>query len=265
MKRFGVIGHPVAHSRSPALHGAFGQATGIELHYERIEVAPAALAGRLAALHAAGYEGLNVTLPHKSAVLPLCVECSARARRAGAVNTLSREAAGWRGDNTDGAGLIADLRRLGVALGGRRLLILGAGGAVRGILEPLLAAQPAHLVVANRNPWKPEAIAADFAALGPVIPRTYLALKGDVFDVVIHATSAGHGGEMPRLPGGLFAEGAVAYDLSYGAAHEPFARWARAEGAAAVHDGYGMLVEQAAESFRLWTGKVPPTGPLHRD
>lgn len=264
MMRLAVIGQPVAHSRSPELHTAFGQATGVALHYERLEVAPEALSERLAALHAQGYSGLNVTLPHKTAVLPLCVEVAERARQAGAVNTLIREPEGWRGDNSDGAGLLADLRRLGIALAAQRVLILGAGGAVRGILAPLLAERPAQLVVANRNPWKPEALAADFAPLGRVIPRTHLALKGDTYDLVINATSAGHQGEAPRLPPELFAPGAVAYDLSYGAAHEPFARWARAQGATAVHDGYGMLVEQAAESFRLWTGQAPPTSALHR-
>lgn len=260
--RYAVIGQPVAHSRSPAIHSQFAAQFGESLSYEAIEVAPAALASRLDALRAAGYRGLNVTLPHKQAVAALCTAVSERARLAAAVNTLVAEEGGWRGDNTDGEGLARDLDRLGVSVGGRRVLVLGAGGAARGILGPLLALKPAELAVSNRTPWKPEALAETFRALGTIRPRTYLALKGDRFDLIVNATSAGHEGAVPRLPEGLFADAGIAYDLSYGAAHAPFRSWALTHGAAAVHDGLGMLLEQAACAYALWRGKTPDVVPV---
>lgn len=263
MSRFGVIGQPVAHSASPRIHAAFGEQLGIALDYERIEVDPDALSERLSELHAQGFTGLNVTLPHKQAVSELCARRSARARLAEAVNTLSRIDAGWAGDNTDGEGLLRDLREnLGVTLAGERVLVLGAGGAARGILPSLLESGPAELVLSNRSPWKPEAIAEALAAHGPVRPATHMALKGDRFGLVINAMSVGHRGSFPRLPEGLLAPGAVAYDLSYGAAHAPFAHWAHGAGAASVHDGLGMLVEQAAASFAIWHGRRPETAPV---
>lgn len=263
MKRLAVLGHPVAHSRSPEIHRLFADATGIALDYQAIDIAPDALADHLSRSFSDAWTGFNVTLPHKVAVAEHCVERSLRAEQAGAVNTLLRGPNGWIGDNTDGEGLMADLRRLGVSLVDRRVLIIGAGGAARGILGPLLACRPAALVLSNRNPWKPEALAEAFAPVGRVTPRTHLALKGDQFDVVINATSAGHAGEMPRLPPGLLAASGVAYDLSYGAAHKPFAAWARAAGATSIHDGFGMLVEQAAASFACWHGVQPPTATAH--
>lgn len=262
MDKYAVLGQPVAHSISPRIHAAFAQALGAQLSYEKLEVAPAELAATLARLHEEGYAGLNLTVPLKSAAVALCKTLSERARVAGAVNTLIRDPDGWRGDNTDGAGLIRDLRaNLGVALEGRRVLILGAGGAARGILAPLLQQKPAFLALAGRTPWKPEEVAAAFKTIGPVAPRTFLALKGDRFDLIINATSAGHQGEAPRLPPGVIAAGTMAYDLSYGKAAEPFLALARAQGAVA-HDGLGMLVEQAAESFLLWRGLRPETAPV---
>lgn len=261
--RYAVIGQPIAHSLSPRIHGLFAQAAGLKLCYEAIEISPERLAVMLPRLHAEHYLGLNVTLPHKTAVAPLCEAHSARAERAGAVNTLIRTTTGWRGDNTDGAGFVRDLARLGCELGGRRVLILGAGGAARGLLGPVLDAGVAELVVSNRTPWKPEELAKLFQSVGPIRPSTHLALKGDRFDVVVNATSAGHAGALPRLPPGILASGARAYDLSYGAAARPFLEWARAQGAAAVSDGLGMLIEQAAESFFLWRGVPPDTAPVH--
>ena len=263
MSRFAVIGQPIAHSASPRIHTAFGEQLGIALDYERLEVEPEALSERLTELHAAGYAGLNVTLPHKQAVATECARVSERARLAEAVNTLSRIDAGWTGDNTDGEGLLRDLQdNLGVAVAGKRVLVLGAGGAARGILPPLLETGPAELVLSNRSPWKPETIAEALAAHGPIRPATHMALKGDHFEIVINAMSVGHQGAFPRMPDGLLAQGAAAYDLSYGAAHTPFAEWARAAGAVAVHDGLGMLVEQAAASFALWHGQRPETAPI---
>jgi len=257
MKRYGVIGQPVAHSLSPTIHKAFAEAAAITLDYQALAIDAADLAARLAALHGEGWAGFNVTLPHKQAVMALCQDLSDAARRAGAVNTLTPTPGGWHGDNTDGTGLVQDLARLGVTLAGRRVLVLGAGGAARGIIAPLLATRPASLTISNRNPWKPEALSEAFADLGTLTPRTHWALKGDAYDVIINATSAGHSGAMPPMPEGLFADGAVAYDLSYGKAHLPFAEWSTAQGARTVHDGLGMLVAQAAESFRLWHGVTP--------
>lgn len=256
---FAVIGQPIAHSRSPRIHSEFARECGIALRYEAIEVGADELAERLSALHKQGYRGLNVTLPHKAAVAALCESVSERAQRAGAVNCLIRTESGWRGDNTDGEGLLRDLRRLHFDVHERRVLVLGAGGAARGIIEPLLSAGPSRLVVSNRNPWKPEALAEQFKAMGTIEPRTHIALKGDRFDLVINATSAGHSGSLPRFPVGLFAENAAFYDLSYGAAAKPFAQWALADGAQRVADGFGMLVEQAAISFALWLGREPET------
>lgn len=257
--RYAVIGHPIAHSKSPLIHAQFARETGQDLAYDAVDVEPEMLPFALRQLHDEGYRGLNVTLPHKTEVAQLCVGISERAQQAGAVNTLLRVDGGWQGDNTDGDGFRRDLTRLGIDVTGRRVLIVGAGGAVRGILGPLLAARPALLVVSNRNPWKPEALAEQFKEIGSVVPRTHLALKGDRYDLIVNATSAGHSGAMPRLPGQLLADGGACYDLSYGAAFAPFRDWATAQKAALVADGLGMLVEQAASAFEIWRGVRPPT------
>jgi shikimate dehydrogenase len=263
MDRYAVIGYPVAHSKSPFIHAAFARQTGQKLGYDAVEIAPELLADTLRQLHAEPYLGLNATLPHKLAVAALCESVSERAQRAGAVNTLVRTASGWTGDNTDGAGFVHDLQvNLGVAIAGRRVLLLGAGGAARGLIAPILAEKPVQLAVSNRNPWKPEELAEQFKALGPIVPRTHLSLKGDRYDLVINATSAGHANTMPRLPGQLVAGGGVCYDLSYGAAAEPFCAWAREQGAALHADGLGMLVEQAAAAFEIWRGVRPETAPV---
>ena len=262
LDRYAVLGQPIAHSKSPFIHAAFARATQQKLSYEALEVAPAALAETLKQLHAEPYLGLNVTLPHKTAVAALCESVSERAERAGAVNTLTRTDTGWAGDNTDGAGFVADLDRLGIALEGRRVLLLGAGGAARGLIAPILARRPKELALSNRNPWKPEELAERFKPLGNIVPRTHLSLKGDEYDLIINATSAGHTGAMPRLPGQLLAKGGAAYDLSYGSAHAPFAAWARSQGAVVIADGLGMLVAQAAEAFALWRGIKPELAPV---
>jgi shikimate dehydrogenase len=262
MDRYAVIGQPISHSKSPVIHALFAKQTNQSLSYESIEVAPAALAEQLKIFHAEGLRGCNVTLPHKQAVAKLCETVSERAQLAGAVNTLVRTDTGWAGDNTDGEGFVNDLARLGIVVRGRRVLVLGAGGATRGILGPLLGARPSQLVVSNRNPWKPEELAEAFKAHGTIVPRTHLALKGDRYDVIVNATSAGHAGGLPMLPGRLLAEGGDCYDLSYGAANQPFCRWARSQQAARSADGLGMLVEQAASSFERWRGVRPATAPV---
>lgn len=274
MDRYAVIGHPIAHSKSPLIHALFARQTAQDLSYDAVDVEPDVLPSALKALHEQGYRGLNVTLPHKVAVAALCEEVSERAKIAGAVNTLVCTETGWRGDNTDGEGLIRDLLdNLHLAIASKRVLVLGAGGAARGILKPLLDQQPAELVLSNRNPWKPEELAEKFKAYGRIRPATHIALKGDLFDLIINATSAGHGGADLRLPAELLADGGACYDLSYGKAFEPFAAWACTQGAARVSDGLGMLVGQAAESFSIWRGVRPEfksvitrlRAPDHRD
>lgn len=262
MDRYAVIGHPVAHSKSPRMHAQFARQTGQALSYDAVEVEPDVLPAALQALHEQNYRGLNVTLPHKLAVMALCEAICARAQIAGAVNTLVRTDAGWRGDNTDGEGFIRDLHRLGFGVAGRRVLVLGAGGAVRGILEPLLRERPAVLAVSNRTPWKPEALAEQFKDIGPITPRTHLSLKGDRYDLIVNGTSAGHGGATIALPGQLLAEGGDCYDLSYGQAFAPFRAWAASQGAARIADGLGMLVEQGAAAFEIWRGVRPQTAAV---
>lgn len=262
LDRYAVIGQPIAHSKSPFIHVAFARATAQKLSYEAIEVAPDTLAAQLAALHTEGYRGLNVTLPLKAAVAALCESVGESGQLAGAVNTLSRSDTGWVGTNTDGLGFLADLDRLGIAITGKTVLLLGAGGAARGLIAPILSRQPTELAVSNRNPWKPEELAERFKPLGNIVPRTHLSLKGDNYDLIINATSAGHTGALPRLPGPLLARGGACYDLSYGAAHAPFAAWAKSQGAAVCADGLGMLVAQAAQAFALWRGVTPDMAPV---
>ena len=264
-ERYAVIGQPIAHSQSPRIHRLFAAQTGADLCYEAIEVAPGALADTLKHLHAGGYRGLNVTLPHKAAVAALCESVSDRAKIAGAVNTLVRTPTGWSGDNTDGEGLLRDLRRLGFEVAGKRVLLLGAGGAARGILKPLLDKKPAGLTLSNRNPWKPEELAESFKPFGPIRACTHIALKGDRYDLIVHATSVGYTGKFLRLPGQLLAEAGACYDLSYGDAHTPFAQWAREQGAQRIADGLGMLVEQAALSFQLWRGRMPDAAAVLKE
>ncbi len=262
MDRYGVIGQPVAHSLSPRIHVLFAQQTKQSLSYQALEIAPENLVDTLKKFHVDGWRGFNVTLPHKPAVAALCESVSERAQLAGAVNTLIRTDSGWRGDNTDGIGLIRDLKNQGIAVTGKRVLLLGAGGAARGVLKPLLDEKPAELVLSNRNPWKPEKIAAEFKPHGNIRPATHLSLRGDRFDLIINATSAGHEGVMPRISADVLTKNGSCYDLSYGRTHAPFAAWAQQQNAAKIADGLGMLVEQAAASFELWRGVRPSTAPV---
>lgn len=263
MDHYAVIGCPIAHSKSPLIHALFARQTAQDLSYDAVEIEPDVLPAALNKLHEQAYRGLNVTLPHKVAVAALCEDVSERAKIAGAVNTLIRTATGWRGDNTDGEGLIHDLTdHLHLTITGKRVLVLGAGGAARGILKPLLDQKPQELVLSNRNPWKPEELTEQFKPYGKIRPATHIALKGDQFDLIINATSAGHGSNDLRLPAQLLADGGACYDLSYGKAFETFAAWACTQGAARVSDGLGMLVGQAAASFALWRGVKPDVKPV---
>ncbi len=262
--RYAVIGNPVAHSKSPAIHAAFARATGEDLAYGRIEAPRDGFREAVARFAAEGGCGLNVTVPFKLEAFALSHEVSERARAAGAVNTLKRDGQRWYGDNTDGAGILRDLNaNLGVAIEGRDVLVLGAGGAARGVMLPLSAARPRTLCVANRTPARAGALAQDLASRIRGTPLETVpvdALGRRTFDVVISATSAGLGGESALpWPAALFAPGAFAYDMVYGDAPTLFLRFAREAGVTRMADGLGMLVEQAAESFALWRGLRPAT------
>lgn len=263
--RYAVIGNPVAHSKSPIIHAAFAQATGQTLTYERLLAPRDDFAATVERFVAAGGKGLNVTIPFKLEAFTLARERSDRAASAGACNTLAWRGDHWYGDNTDGAGLLRDLlHNVGTTIAGRDVLVLGAGGAARGILLPLLRELPRRLVIANRTHSRAVDLAVAFAAAGPVSAVAPTALAGQRFDVVINATSIGLGSEVPRdlWPPGLFAPGAVAYDLVYASVKTPFLVWATEQGAARTADGLGMLIEQAAESFALWRGVRPATAPV---
>ena len=258
MDRYVVIGNPVAHSLSPDIHARFARATGEALAYERLLVEPGDFARAARGFFAAGGRGANVTLPFKVEAFDFAQERTPRAEQAGAANTLAARGAVVLGDNTDGAGLVRDLTaNLGLELAGKRILLVGAGGAARGVVGPLLALSPAMLTVANRTSERAKELALRFRHAGPV-EGVGLDAMGEGFDLVVNATSTSTRGETLALPGGVFAAGATAYDMAYGAAARPFLDRARAAGAR-TSDGLGMLVEQAGESFYLWRGQRPDT------
>jgi len=261
MDRYVVIGNPVAHSRSPEIHARFARQTGEPIDYGRLLVEPGGFARAMREFFASGGCGANVTLPFKVDAFALAQERTARAGQAGAVNTLAMRDGRILGDNTDGAGLVRDLTaNLGLSLAGARILLLGAGGAARGVVAPLLALSPATLVIANRTRERARELAHAFASAGRV-EGAGLDAMGEGFDLVVNATSASTRGEPLDLPGGLFARGATGYDMAYGDAALRFLEGARAAGARAS-DGLGMLVEQAAESFLLWRGRRPETAAV---
>ncbi len=262
--RYAVVGHPVAHSQSPFIHARFAEQTGQDMTYEALLAPLDDFAGTVRGFFGAGGRGVNVTVPFKLEAYELVDRVGGWAERAGAVNTIAVQADGTLlGENTDGIGLERDLTaNLQVRIAERRLLVLGAGGAVRGILEPLLRSEPRELVIANRTVARAELLRDLFSDLGPVQACGLDALAGRDFDVILNGTSASLAGEIPPLPPGLFAPGAVAYDLFYAPRPTAFMRWSLEQGAARVFDGLGMLVEQAAESFFMWRGVRPETGPV---
>lgn len=262
--RYAVVGDPIGHSKSPRIHAQFAAQTGQRLAYEAIRVVPGGLVAMVAAFRQTGGRGLNVTVPLKQEAWALCDVLSPAAERAGAVNTLLLDdPAAVRGDNTDGTGLVRDLRdNLGVALAGRSILVLGAGGAVRGVLGPLLAERPSRVLVANRTATRAVELATQFAHLGEIDGGGFDATRDGRFDVVVNGTAASLLGEALPLPDSLQVAGATCYDMMYAAEPTPFMRWAAAHGAALIADGLGMLVEQAAESFHLWRGVQPETAPV---
>src|SRR5450830_123169 len=257
---FCVIGNPVGHSKSPRIHAAFAAQTGVKLHYHGCLAPLDGFAATVADLRAAGYRGANVTVPFKLEAFALCTALSSRARAAGAVNTLSF-GAGVEGDNTDGAGLVADIvRNAGVAVRDARVLLVGAGGAARGVILPLLEQGPASLVLVNRTAATAHAVAADFGAAVQVREFAELAAEAP-FDIVINATSASISGAVPPLPVNVFGAATLALDMMYGPAPTAFMGFAAGHGAS-VRDGLGMLVEQAAEAFYVWHGVRPDTAPV---
>ena len=261
--RYCVLGNPVAHSRSPAIHAQFAAQSGQDLVYEALLAPLDGFADTVRTFIAAGGKGANVTVPFKEEAFRLSKRLSPRAERAGAVNTLIFTAGEISGDNTDGAGLVRDIKvNLGFSLADKRILLLGAGGAARGVIAPLLACKPASLMIANRSADKAQVLADQFSDLAAVDAGNFAKTAGGSFDVVINATSASLAGETLPLPAGIFAPGSLAYDMMYGKGETPFLAQARAQGAAHLADGLGMLVEQAAEAFLVWRGVRPDSAPV---
>ena len=265
MDRYAVFGFPISHSLSPKIHCQFALETKQALTYEAIEATPEAFESTLATFAAMGGRGANVTVPHKAAAAALARRCSPAVTLAGAANTLCWADGGWEAHNTDGLGLIHDLKGLGWSLEGRRLALVGAGGAAAGVIAPLLAEGPEQLVILNRT----EARAKELCGRFKNVPGASKLVAGGLhtalaFDGVINATAASLSGERPPLPSTLWAPDAFAYDMMYGATATPFLQWAASCGIGARADGFGMLVEQAAEAFALWRGVRPSTEGVRR-
>ena len=262
--RYGVMGYPVSHSRSPVIHRLFALQTQQILQYELLQVTPDKLEVAIRQFHRTGGKGLNITVPHKSEVTKICDQLSERASTAGAVNTLSFRDGEIVGENTDGIGLLRDLAvNLGITLEGANILILGAGGATRGIVGPLLEMQPTSVRIANRTLDKAQALVDHFSKSGPVSAcRFNVVPVTEKYDLIINATSAGLQGDAPPYPAAAISPATLCYDLSYGLKPTPFSTWAREQGAEQSVMGWGMLVEQAAESFKIWRGVRPETAPV---
>ncbi len=262
--RYAVLGNPVAHSKSPLIHAAFALSLGHKIEYSAIYVDIGGFAQAVGNFEAAGGKGVNVTLPFKQEAYALCDELSPRARLAQAVNTILVKDGGKRlGDNTDGVGLVRDiLHNHHGRIAGRRVLLLGAGGAAHGVLGPLLEEKPARLFIANRTPDKALELARAFSSMGSVPGGSYTDLAGQQFDLIINATSASLQDSVPPLPGSALAPGGWCYDMMYAATPTAFVRWGQEHGATKALDGLGMLVEQAAESFYIWRGVRPDTAPV---
>ena len=262
--RYALLGNPVGHSKSPFIHGEFAKATGHDISYGLIEAPLEGFAAAALAFRDSGGKGCNVTTPFKLQAFELATERLERARQAGAVNCMKFEPDGRiLAENFDGIGLAADIERnLGFPMRGRRVLLLGAGGAARGAIGPFLAARPAALVVANRHAGKAIALAREFGAPGSISGRGYDDLAGEAFDLVLNATSASQRGELPEVPPAVFARAALAYELAYGKGLTPFLKLARDAGAGRIADGVGMLVEQAAEAWVWWRGVRPATAAV---
>ena len=264
MDHYAVIGHPVAHSLSPRIHARFAERRGESLDYRAVEAPLGDFAGTVRTLFAEGLSGANVTVPFKAEARSLADRVDPVADRAGVVNTLRRESDGsLSGFNTDGSGLVRDLSvRLDFRLEGARVVLIGAGGAAAGVVEPLCRAGIDELVIGNRTAARAEALAARFEAIGPV--RAVAVAQLSAADLVINATAASLAGDLPELPEALILPGTLAYDMMYADAGTPFLDWCRARGAGRCADGLGMLVEQAAEAFLIWRGIRPDAADVLR-
>ena len=261
--RYAIVGHPVGHSWSPFIHGMFSKQTGHPVTYRLLDLTPERFRVGAIEFFTTGGKGLNVTVPHKQAAAELVNELSPLADRAQAVNTISMRGNELIGDNTDGTGLLRDLtENLGFPVAGKTVLILGAGGATRGILEPLLAAAPAAVLVANRTRSRGEELIRNFKDLGAIRAVGLDSIPDTQFDLIINATSASLSGETVAIPKETVASATLCYDMSYGKSETPFTSWAKAAGAGQAVKGWGMLVEQAAESFLIWRGVRPDTRPV---
>ena len=262
--KYAVFGNPIKQSKSPAIHVAFAVQFGEAIQYRAVRVDEDKFKQAAQRFFEGGGSGLNVTLPFKQDAFNFADRLSERARRAGAVNTLKRAEDGKiEGDNTDGIGLVRDMvANLGWVVQGQRVLIIGAGGAVRGVLEPLLRERPRELLIVNRTAEKAAQLAEEFGDLGSVEGGAYDLIGERQFDLVINASSAGLSGELPDLPSTLLTERSCCYDMVYGSQPTAFMRWAAHHAAWAVADGLGMLVEQAAQSFYIWRGQRPETRPV---
>src|SRR5690554_5470419 len=260
---YAVFGNPIAQSKSPIIHRQFCEQTGENMAYTKHKVPEGEFAKAADVFFAEGGKGLNVTLPFKQDAFQYAAELTARARRAGAVNLLvAHEDGRIVGDNTDGIGMVNDMLNMGWELPGKQVLILGAGGAVRGVLEPLLGQQVASITIANRTVDKARQLTQDFHDLGVLDAVAFEALAGRKFDLVINGTSASLQGVLPPLPDHILAAGAACYDMMYAAEPTVFMRWAQEQGAAHIADGLGMLVGQAAESFYAWRHIRPEVVPV---
>jgi shikimate dehydrogenase len=255
-----VIGNPIAHSKSPEIHAVFAAQAGQHLSYTRCLAPLDGFAATVRELVAQGYKGANVTVPFKIEAATVATRLTERAQAAGAVNTLSFVDGEIIGDNTDGPGLVADIvRNAGVALANKRILLLGAGGAARGIMLPFLLERPAAILVANRTVATAEALAANFSGHNVDVAACGFADIAGPYDIIVNATSSSLAAEMPPVPASAFAQGTLAVDIMYGNEPSPFMRFAADHGAD-IRDGLGMLVEQAAEAFTIWRGVRPVTG-----
>ncbi|TDG15801.1 shikimate dehydrogenase [Seongchinamella unica] len=262
--KYAVFGNPIKQSKSPAIHGAFAVQCGEAMQYRAVRVDRDKFEQAATRFFQSGGRGLNVTVPFKQEAFQFAGRLSERARRAGAVNTLKMADDGVvEGDNTDGIGLVRDMvANLGWVVQGQRVLIIGAGGAVRGVLEPLLRERPRELLIVNRTAAKAALLAEEFGDLGSITGGGFTLIGERQFDLVINASSAGLSGQAPDLPSTLLTERSCCYDMVYGAEPTPFMRWAAHHAAWAVADGLGMLVEQAAQSFYIWRGQRPETRPV---
>ena len=261
---YAVMGNPIAHSQSPRIHRLFAEQTGQSISYTALLVEADGFAAAVAEFVKADGKGLNITVPFKREAYDIADELGPRAQRAGAVNTLLiRDDGMLYGDNTDGTGLVRDLtQNLKLSLSSKQVLLLGAGGAARGVLAPLLHQKPARLLIANRTAERAIELAERFADLGDVEGCGFQALSGHVFDIIINATAAGLQGQAPDLPEAVIGPHSYCYDMMYGSSPTAFMRYARQRGTQHTFDGLGMLVEQAAESFLIWRGVFPDTGPV---